>query len=164
MLRSSALAVGALLALTAQAPALVPLCTKVPLPAAPACRPLVVQTPHGALRLAIAATDAQRERGLMFVPYVPRAQGMIFVFRGDDNRDFWMKNTVVPLDMVFVRADGTITDVAVAVPATPARTPDEKVARRSGVGQYVIELGSGQAGAMGLLPGTSIVIPPVQLQ
>ena len=126
MLRSSVFALAVLLAWTVRAAAaqtdaaMPPLCAKIPLPVRPTCRPLVVQTPRGVLRLAIAATDAQRERGLMFVTYVPRGQGMIFVFPGgDQSREFWMKNTVTPLDMVFVRADGTISDVAVDVPATP---------------------------------------------
>ncbi|MEA2689013.1 MAG: hypothetical protein QOD51_1620, partial [Candidatus Eremiobacteraeota bacterium] len=49
-------------------------------------------------------------------------------------------------------------------PATPPKTPDDKVARRQAVGRYVIELGAGQAGQLGLLPGSVLVIPPVQAQ
>jgi hypothetical protein len=162
----SLVAAAALVGLSAQAPAAsVPWCTRIPLPAtaAQACVPLTIRTPHGTLRLAVAATESQRERGLMNVSYVPPLQGMIFAFPdGDDDRGFWMKDTITPLDMVFVTSDGTITSVAVDVPATPPHTPDEKVARRSGLAHYVIELGAGQAGAMGLLPGARLVIPAVQ--
>ncbi len=165
---SHSLAAAAALLLCAQSPAPaapMPWCAHIPLPAtsAPACRPLLVRAPQGTLRLAVAATEQQRERGLMNVAFVPPAQGMIFVFPGgDEDRGFWMKDTITPLDMVFVTAGGTITAVAVNVPATPPHTPDEKVARRSGLAHYVIELGAGQAGLLGLIPGATLVIPAVE--
>ena len=165
----AALFAAALIALTAQNPAPAatpqPWCTRVPIALAPACRPLEVRTPRGTLRLAVANTEAAREHGLMNVPFVPAGQGMIFVFPdGDQQRGFWMKDTITPLDMVFVRSDGTISDVEVNVPATPPKSPDERIARRNGVGRYVIELGAGQAGQYGLLPGSRLVIPPVAAQ
>jgi uncharacterized membrane protein (UPF0127 family) len=163
------IALVAALALTAQTPgpagSPLPWCTRIPIAHAAACRPLEVRTPRGTIRLAVANTELQREHGLMNVPFVPAGQGMIFVFSdGDLDRGFWMKDTITPLDMVFVRRDGTVSSVAVNVPATPPKTPDEKVARRNGAGQYVIELGAGQAGQFGLLPGTRLVIPTVDAQ
>jgi uncharacterized membrane protein (UPF0127 family) len=162
-------ALAALLALTAQSPvpaaSPLPWCTRVPIALAPACRALEVRTPRGILRLAVANTEPQRQHGLMNVPFVPAGQGMIFVFSdGDADRGFWMKDTITPLDMVFVRRDGSVSSVEVNVPATPPKTPDDKVARRNGAGQYVIELGAGQAGQFGLLPGSRMVIPPVAAQ
>jgi uncharacterized membrane protein (UPF0127 family) len=159
----------AALALTAQSPAPaatpLPWCTRIPIAHAAACRPLEVRTQRGTLRLAVANTELQREHGLMNVPFVPAGQGMIFVFSdGDLDRGFWMKDTITPLDMIFVRRDGTVSNVEVNVPATPPKTPDERVARRNGAGQYVIELGAGQAGQFGLLPGSRLVIPPVTAQ
>lgn len=156
----------AFLALTAQGPATAaasgPWCTRIPLPST-GCRALEIHTPGRTLRLAVAATNAQREHGLMNVKFVPPGQGMIFAFPdGDVTRGFWMKDTITPLDMVFVQSDGTISDVAVNVPATAPKTPDDKIARRQGLAQYVIELGAGQAGPLGLLPGSTIVIPPVE--
>jgi uncharacterized protein len=161
-------ALAALLVLAARSP--VPAaaeqawCTRIPI-AQPsrACRALEIRTARATLHLAVAATEAQREHGLMNVRWVPPGQGMIFVFPdGDQQRGFWMKDTVTPLDMVFVQSDGTISAVAVNVPATPPKTPDDKVARRQGLGKYVIELGAGAAGQLGLLPGSVLVIPPVQ--
>jgi uncharacterized protein len=160
------LALAALLALTAQGPAPAtgtsgPWCTRIPLPRS-GCRPIEVRGSRATLHLAVAATGAQREHGLMNVRYVPPGQGMIFVFPDADQlRGFWMKDTITPLDMVFVRSDGTISDVAVNVPATAPHAPDDKIARRQGVARYVIELGAGQAGQLGLLPGTMLAIPPV---
>ena len=161
-------ALAALLALTAQGPAPAAAggrwCTRIPLPRA-GCRALEVTTAHGTLRLAVAATNAQREHGLMNVAFVPPGQGMIFVFPDADQlRGFWMKDTITPLDMVFVRSDGTISDVAVDVPATKPKTPDDRIARREAIARYVIELGAGQAGALGLLPGSVVRIPPVRAQ
>jgi hypothetical protein len=143
-------------------------CAAIPLPTgarATACRPLEIRTARGTLRLAVAANEKQREHGLMNVRWVPPGQGMIFAFPdGDQLRGFWMKDTVTPLDMIFVTSDGTITDVAVNVPATAPHTPDDKIARRQAVAHYVIELGAGQAGELGLIPGARIVVPAVAAQ
>jgi uncharacterized protein len=125
------------------------------------CRALVVDAPKATLRLAVADTEARRERGLMFVATVPPDEGMVFVFpdASDQRQEFWMKNTIAPLDMVFVRADGTVSSIAANVPATKRGTPDSKVARRTGIGRYVIELAAGRARSAGLRPGTTLVIP-----
>jgi hypothetical protein len=181
------LSAAAVLALTAQsaAPAplreLLPWCATIPLPRADtmtltsdvdsqvihtprpaACRPLEVRTSRATLRLAVADTDPLREHGLMGVPFVPAGQGMLFAFDGGDaRRSFWMKNTIAPLDMIFVNADGIITLVAANVPATAPGTPDEQIARREGVGRYVIELGAGEAERLGLAAGVRVNVPPV---
>lgn len=170
-------------ACTAQAPApaaSLPWCTAVPLPQtdlsslilddgaaihrprAQTCRALVVRAGVRALRLAVVATEAARQHGLMNVPFVPAGQGMLFAFSGGDaERAFWMKDTIAPLDMVFVRADGTISSIAANVPATKPGTPDDAVARRQGVAHDVIELGAGDAAANGLVPGMRLIIPPL---
>ena len=176
-------AAAALLALCGQSPApdADPWCTRIPLPRAdlPAlrsnvdtqmihqprkmeCRPLDVRAGRTTLHLAVAATEAQREHGLMNVPFLPAGQGMLFAFPGGDQmRGFWMKDTITPLDMVFVKSDGTISAIAVNVPATAPKTTDDKIARREGLAKYVIELGAGEAGRLGLLPGAQLYILPV---
>jgi hypothetical protein len=167
-----ALACAGIAGLTAQSTAASPAaqrwCTAIPLPLgtrASSCRALEVRAARGTLRLAVAANEKQREHGLMNVRWVPPGQGMIFAFPdGDQLRGFWMKDTVTPLDMVFVTSDGTVTDVAVNVPATAPHTPDDKIARRQAVAHYVIELGAGQAGAFGLIPGARIFVPAVAAQ
>ena len=171
------------LVLTAQSPAPspVPWCATIPLPAANVlplgfnaggdlvaksrtapCRPLDVHTPRATLHLAVAASENQRERGLMNVPFVPAGQGMLFVFDGSDQRRyFWMKDTIAPLDMIFLDGNGAITSIAANVPATAPGTPDDQIARREGVGRYVIELAAGEAARLGLAQGTRLVVPPV---
>jgi uncharacterized membrane protein (UPF0127 family) len=182
------LALAAILACSAQAPAPVPQatplpwCASVPLPQADlprlslddgasihqpraqGCRPLDVQAGTRTLRLAVAATEPQRQHGLMNVPFVPAGQGMLFAFSGggDGQRYFWMKDTITPLDMVFVKNDGTISQIAANVPATKPGTPDDKLARRDGIARYVIELGAGDAARLGLVPGMRLFIPPVE--
>ncbi|MBV8355035.1 MAG: DUF192 domain-containing protein [Candidatus Eremiobacteraeota bacterium] len=88
--------------------------------------------------------------------------GMIFVFAQDALLGFWMKNTLIPLDMVFVRGDGTISSIAANVPASTTQTPDDQVARRAARGKYVIELGAGEAARDGLRVGLHLALPHLE--
>ena len=83
---------------------------------------------------------------------------MLFVFDQTADWDFWMKNTLTSLDMVWVEADGTVTNVASNVPASTLTTPDAKIARRHGHGKYVVELPPGEASMDGIAPGLKIEI------
>ncbi len=124
---------------------------------APAVR---VRAPAGELSLVAVNREATRERGLMCVVRIPPGKGMLFVFAPPDrDQGFWMKNTLVALDMVFVTAGGIVNSVAADIPPTPNGTPDIAVARRQGFGQYVIELGSGEAARHGIVRGTKLVLP-----
>ena len=118
-----------------------------------------VSAPGLALRLAVASDDEDREQGLMCVTRLRPQHGMIFVFGTNRQWDFWMKNTLVPLDMVWLTPDGTITTVAPEVPASTRTTPDDAVARRSGHGKYVIELASGEAASDKLKVGERLIVP-----
>jgi uncharacterized protein len=107
-------------------------------------------------------TQARRERGLMGVRAVPSGEGMLFAFAdGDGQHQFWMKDTLVPLDMIFVRSDGMVMAIAEKVSATKAGTPDDRIARRNGEGRYVIELASGEAERAGLDVGMRLAIPEI---
>jgi uncharacterized membrane protein (UPF0127 family) len=124
-----------------------------------------VRAPRGPLELVPVTTAAARERGLMCVVRIPPDRGMLFVFTPPDRmQGFWMKNTLVALDMVFVRSEGTVSDVAADIPPTPDGTPDDAVARRAGVGQFVIELAAGQAARHGIVPGTKLALPALSPQ
>ena len=146
-------------------------CTAIPLPPAsrwplegatpPPCMPVTVPAPHGTMHLAVVTTEELREQGLMNVSRIPVDEGMLFVFQDPDGTlNFWMKNTIVPLDMIFIKGDGTISSIAADVPATKPGTPDDQVARRSGFGHFVIELGAGNAARLGLKPGERLAGVP----
>ena len=60
----------------------------------------------------LATNDAERERGLMFRKELPEGRGMLFDFEREAPVAFWMHNTYIPLDMIFIRADGSILRIA----------------------------------------------------
>ena len=118
--------------------------------------------PAARLRLAVAATEHDREFGLMCVTRLLPQHGMIFVFSVDHEQEFWMKNTLVPLDMVWVKGNGEVTTIAANVPAVTLATPEAVLPRRRGVGTYVIELAAGEASADGITVGSRLVVPALE--
>lgn len=115
-----------------------------------------VRAPRATLTLQIANTEEQREFGLMNVKKLLPHNGMIFVFDRDEHQEFWMKDTFVPLDMIFIAADGTVRKVFTNVPVVPVSTPDEKIPRRSADAKFVIELPAGEATRDGIVPGLKL--------
>lgn len=120
---------------------------------------VVVAAPQASLRLEVARTEPQREHGLMDRTSLPAHTGMLFVFEQDGPLTFWMKDTLVPLDMVFVAANGTVRSVATAVQPAPKSAADATIPLEPGVGKYVIELPSGEAARDGIKPGVRLTIP-----
>ena len=78
---------------------------------------LEVVTPAGRTRffVEIADDDAEREKGLMFRKEVPPDRGMLFDFKTPREVAFWMKNTLVPLDIIYIRPDGTVLSIALSL-------------------------------------------------
>jgi len=66
----------------------------------------------------IANTDAKKESGLMNVKFLNSNQGMLFVFATEENYTFWMKDTLIPLDMVWINSELEVVDIISAVPCT----------------------------------------------
>jgi uncharacterized membrane protein (UPF0127 family) len=121
--------------------------------------PVRVHAPGEIIELRVADNIAKREYGLMCVRALPAKTGMIFVFNDGDNlRDFWMKNTLIPLDMVWVLKSGLVSDVSANVPSTNTDTPDRLIPHRDGTGTYVIELAAGEAARAGIKPGVMLAI------
>lgn len=97
------------------------------------------------IRIDLVDTPMSREIGLMCVTKMPRTYGMLFVFPQDLYLNFWMKNTLVQLDILWIGPDKKITEIHEKLRASTVDTPDDKVATAGGRGQYVLELASGEA-------------------
>jgi uncharacterized membrane protein (UPF0127 family) len=99
----------------------------------------------------IADTEALREKGLMFRDTLSSSAGMLFVYDVPEHAHFWMKNTLIPLDMVFADQKGRVTVVhSDAVPGD--ETP---IDGGEGVA-YVLEIKGGLAKRMGIVPGADL--------
>ncbi|MCB1843858.1 MAG: DUF192 domain-containing protein [Halioglobus sp.] len=96
----------------------------------------------------VATNDRQRQRGLMFVRHMDDWRGMLFVYPDDGMYSMWMKNTFIPLDMLFIRADGTISSVS---PDTEPQSL-KSVASIEDV-RYVLELNAGISKRLGIGAG-----------
>ncbi len=120
-------------------------------------RTVVVTLPDGfKITARVALTDQEHERGLMFVKHLPENEGMLFVFEQEQPQLFWMKNTLIDLDMVFIGADKRVTSVEAQVPHSYTYTPENEVAVAYGYGQYVLELAAKTAARHGVEPQTSL--------
>ena len=125
--------------------------------AAPAKLPVetvTIQTQGGArvFRMEVARDDASRATGLMHRTHLARNAGMLFDFRTAVMTAFWMKDTPLPLDMLFVRPDGTIATIAAnAVPNSTAEIVSPEPVRA------VIEINGGEAKTLGIAPGDRVL-------
>lgn len=116
-----------------------------------------VTLPDGFLiRARVADTPQKLEKGLMFVKQLPKDEGMLFVLDKEQEHYFWMKNTLIDLDIIFLSANGQITTVHERVPHTYTYTPDHEVPFVSGQGQYVLEAAAGTAQRHGLEAGQKL--------
>jgi uncharacterized protein len=102
----------------------------------------------------VATTPEQMEQGLMFRQHLAVDAGMLFDFQVPSMATMWMKNTLIPLDMLFVGGDGRIINIHErAVPGSPATIGAAAPARA------VIELNGGTAARLGIRPGDRVVFP-----
>jgi hypothetical protein len=117
---------------------------------------ITIDTHHGprVFTVEIAADMKSQERGLMFRREMDPDAGMLFVFEPPQLVSFWMKNTFIPLDLMFVRADGTIASIAAdAAPLSETSIPSAEPVRA------VIEINGGRALALGIAPGDKVHAP-----
>jgi uncharacterized membrane protein (UPF0127 family) len=102
-------------------------------------------------KVELAATPAQQECGLMFRKTMPRDVGMAFPFAQPRSLTFWMENTPLPLDLIFVGEDARVVSIGKGVPFTRDLIDSQGPASR------VIELNAGEAKRIGLKPGDKVV-------
>jgi uncharacterized membrane protein (UPF0127 family) len=105
-------------------------------------------------KVEVARNDADRAQGLMFRRSMPADQGMLFDFARVEPVSMWMQNTYLPLDMLFIRADGTIARIAANTEPLSTRTipSGEPVLA-------VLELNAGTAAKLGIKPGDRVEHP-----
>ncbi len=112
------------------------------------------QTGEHAFSVEVAATPATRERGLMDRRFMPMDRGMLFEFERDGLVAFWMKNTYIPLDMVFIARNGAVTRIVDrAEPLSEMGIPS------GGPCAAVLELNGGVAARIGLRVGDKVRHP-----
>jgi uncharacterized membrane protein (UPF0127 family) len=115
--------------------------------------PLEIVTDKGDFRfqVEVADTPTSRERGLMFRKSLAGNRGMLFDFKQSQVVAFWMKNTLIPLDMLFIGADGRIVSIA-----RDARPMDESAIPSGAPVLAVLELRGGRAAEIDALPGDKV--------
>jgi uncharacterized membrane protein (UPF0127 family) len=109
------------------------------------------------LRVEVAAEDKQRQTGLMFREHMGDDEGMLFAFPTERYNNFWMHNTLIPLDMFFIDSDWTV--VGVVENATPLTDDPRGVDKMS---RYVLEVNAGFAARHGFGPGAKVRFVPPQ--
>ncbi len=108
--------------------------------------------------LEVADTDAKRERGLMFRESMPADHGMLFVFDTADKYGFWMKNTLIPLDILFLDESAKVVDIRTM------QAHDETSTIPVAPALFTIELNSGTAKNIGIAIGDQITLPEKYLK
>jgi uncharacterized membrane protein (UPF0127 family) len=114
---------------------------------------LIIDSAQGPKRFVveIAADEPSRMQGLMFRKWLAPDSGMLFEFPDDHFRAFWMKNTILSLDMLFIRADGTISSIA----ANTTPYSEAEILSREPV-RAVLEINGGRSATLGIVAGRKV--------
>lgn len=108
-------------------------------------KPMTIKTAEKEIKVNAEIADSPEEwqKGLMYREYLADDSGMLFVFNDSNYRSFWMKNTLIPLDMIFVSANGTIVDINEDF--QPCKTDFCDSYKSKGKARYVLEVNGGFA-------------------
>lgn len=104
--------------------------------------------------LKVATTSAQYARGLMFVESMPENEGMVFVHEIPQISSFWMKNTYIPLDIIFIDEFHKITHIH-----ENAKPLDESIISHESAAKYIVELNGGMCRKLGIAVGHKLFPP-----
>ncbi|WP_128478646.1 DUF192 domain-containing protein [Halorussus pelagicus] len=107
--------------------------------------------------LMVADERSERQSGLMHREELANRTGMVFVYENAQQVSFWMKNTLIPLDMIFLGPDRSVLNVQHATPQPNASGGELKTYPSDGEAKYVVELPRGFANRTGVGPGTELV-------
>ncbi len=103
--------------------------------------------------LEIAATPAERGRGLMHRESLPEDTGMLFVFSSENTLSFWMKNTLIPLDILYIDSTGVVVDIQTMIPQPGAPNSELRTYPSAAPAQYALEINAGFAETLGFEVG-----------
>jgi uncharacterized protein len=119
-------------------------------------QPLEIVTKAGVhvFSVEMATTEQEKETGLMYRKELADGKGMLFDFSPEQEVSMWMKNTYIPLDMIFIRADGRI--LRIAENTEPLST---KIIPSRGLAKGVLEVIAGTAQKYGIAPGDRVAHP-----
>lgn len=114
--------------------------------------PVTVTTASGAhvFQAELAASREAQGRGLMFRTEMGPDEGMLFPYDEPDIMSFWMRNTVIPLDLIFIDEDGTVINIAAGIPYNEESVSSERP------GIAVLELNAGRSEELGIAPGDKV--------
>ncbi len=118
--------------------------------------PVVVTTADGSkhqFTVELAVTEREQQQGLMFRESLDDDKGMLFPYQRADFRSFWMRNTLIPLDIIYIKRGGRIANIITAEPQTDTSRPSK------GRVIAVLELRGGLAGELGIAPGDVVQHP-----
>ncbi len=122
--------------------------------AAPKLETVEVVSSRGRARfqVEIAATLAQQKQGLMFRKSLAPDRGMLFTYKRPQPAAYWMKNTLIPLDIIYIAPDGKVLSIV-----RNARPHDETPLPSGGLILGVLEIAGGRAAQLGILPGDRVL-------
>lgn len=109
---------------------------------------------QAAFNVELADTPEEHMLGLMYRETMPAHAGMLFVYDAPRRVNFWMRNTLIPLDMIFATQDGTVRTVH-----HMAKPLDETIIPGGDDIQYVLEINGGLSNLMGIVPGSQMQHP-----
>ena len=122
-------------------------------------------TPEGTLQagtctflLEVADTGEERARGLMNRPSLPPDRGMLFVWEEESVRGFWMLNTLISLDILFIDGEGTVVDIQTMVPEPGVPASELTIYQSAGPAQYALEVNAETAERCGIVVGDPVTL------
>lgn len=127
--------------------------TPSPTPAEGQFAPATVTIGAATFTLELARTPQERAVGLSGRTHLPEDHGMLFIFDSDARHGFWMKDTLIPLDIIWLDSDGVVVDVQTMQPEPGVPDPLLTVYRPSAPARYVLEVNAGLAQRHGIQPG-----------
>jgi len=109
------------------------------------------------IRAEFARTPEELQKGLMNRPSLPKNSGLLFIFPDETNKSFWMKNTLIPLDVIFISSKGRINEMTTLNPCQETEICQSYNSKTPA--QYVLEINAGSVGKWKIIEGDILELP-----